>query len=140
MNDRSPTFTYLTTSILISLVLHLLLWQATARIQVRPIENAATGNEPDERRVRVESLDIPDLLIQQPAQQQNVKIRLFKKQKHQLQKLFESEGLITRPKPRLSARLTGLGVDLLKDEARVESRYRGPITSPPPLGIRANWS
>ncbi|MDP7397793.1 MAG: VWA domain-containing protein [Lentisphaeria bacterium] len=139
MNDRSPTFTYLTTSILISLVLHLLLWQATARIQVRPIENAATGNEPDERRVRVESLDIPDLLIQQPAQQQNVKIRLFKKQKHQLQKLFESEGLITRPKPRLSARLTGLGVDLLKDEARVESRYRGPITSPPPeiLAIRA---
>lgn len=139
MNDQSPTITYLTTSILITLVLHLLLWQAAARIQMRPIENAETDNESDRKRVRVDSLDVRDLLIQPPPEQQNVKIRLLKEQEHQLQKLFESEGLITRPKPKLNARLTGLGADLLKDEARVESRYRGPITSPPPeiLSIRA---
>ena len=139
MNDRSPTFTYLTTSILITLVLHLLLWQAAARIQMRPIENAETNNESDNKRVRVDTFDVRELLIQPPSQQQNVKIRLFKEQEHQLQKLFESEGLITRPKPRLNAKLTGLGADLLKDEVRVESRYRGPITSPPPeiLAIRA---
>jgi len=139
MNDRSPTITYLTTSILITLVLHLLLWQAAARIHMRPIENVETDNESDKKRVRVDTLDVRELLIQQPLQQQNVKIRLLKEQEHQLQKLFESEGLITRPKPKLNARLTGLGADLLKDEARVESRYRGPITSPPPeiLAIRA---
>ena len=139
MNDRSPTITYLTTSIVITLVLHLLLWQAAARIQIRPIENAEADNESDKKRVRVDTLDAHELLMQPPSQQQNVKIRLLKEQEHQLQKLFESEGLITRPKPKLNARLTGLGADLLKDEARGESRYRGPITSPPPeiLAIRA---
>ena len=140
MNDRSPTITYLTTSILITLVMHLLLWQAAARIQIRPIENAETGSESDKKRVRVDTFDVRELLIKPPSQQENVKVRLFKEQEHQLEKLFESEGLIARPKPKLNAKLTGLGADLLKDETRVESRYRGPITSPPPeiLAIRGD--
>jgi uncharacterized protein YegL len=136
--NRSLSSIYLTTSILITLVLHFLAWQAMSHMMIRPFDDD-TEEARKKRRVQVTPVDIRELMKIKPPRPRDIQRRLYKEQEHRLEKLFKDENLIEKPKPRFNAKLTGLGKDELKKEPSTESRYKGPITSPPPeiLSIRA---
>ncbi len=144
MNDNGQTGYFLLVSVVVSLLIHALLWQVASHMEV-PLFTPAKAIDRPSQQVTVRSIDLDELVKPPLLPRTESKKRILDQQEERLHKLFEQEKLVDQVKPELKPQLTGLGRDLLKKVVAIpkkksnESIGTAPMSSPPPeiLSIRA---
>lgn len=127
-----PLISPLALSVVIAIFIHLALWFIAGKVQVRAFYATITAPVP-ERRMQVKSIDLRQLLARRPKPRPPLRKQLIKKQQHALEKLFEKENLLPKPRHILKPELTGLGRE--RPPAIPRHTVLPPLaaeTSPPP--------